>query len=143
MDMDGINAMNKRELVAELKKVGLSCGGNKSALKIRLHKHREKTVKSRNEEEEESNDDDDEHSSTENENDDAFERVSRLERDVQSKLDEIDALRRGIQNSTSNRAQAHARLHSGARTTNTSARSGYTSEPSEVRRGRGESCGGQ
>lgn len=54
MDMDEVNALNKQELVAGLKKVRFPNGGNKSALKIRLRNHRGKMVNTRNEEREES-----------------------------------------------------------------------------------------
>lgn len=98
MDLLAIDAMNKRELVAELKKCGLTSGGNKSQLKIRLRNYFEKTPETVNDGE----DDDDDASASGSGEEDTFVRVSRLEREMEEKFAKIDELRRRVQSSTNN-----------------------------------------
>lgn len=132
MDVTEVEAMNKRELVAELKKTGLPSTGKFEALKIRLRNHRE-TVENEEAEENEDDDANDGDRASVSELDNTFVRVNRLEKEVQPKPGEIDALRRNIQSSTIYKAHIRTRTRSSARATNIVGQAARTSESSAMR----------
>lgn len=109
MDESEINAMNKKELVAELKRLKLPHSGNKSALKIRLHEHVNATVIQRHDKQ--SDDSDDGSGDSDEEGEDTFVRINKIEKELQEKLAELDALRASVQSSTRVRAQVPKEKH--------------------------------
>lgn len=103
-DINEIDAMNKRELVAELKSHGLAYSGNKSECKIRLRNHLQKTVVTASDDEgEDDNDDeidDEEMSANEGEMNDTLSQMERLQKEVRERLDAMEELRQHAHSST-------------------------------------------
>lgn len=103
MDAQVINAMNKKQLAAELRKFNLPCSGNKSELKSRLRNHVETTVVQTARIEDDNTDEDDDDDDVDGEMVNAFVRAERLEKELQEKSSELVALRARMVNSTANR----------------------------------------
>lgn len=92
MDFEEINGMNKKELAAELRAVGMSGSGTKAELKRRLKEHR----KEKGRKEDESGNEDDEKT----EEEDAIEKAMQIEKEIEEKRKQLEALQASIQSST-------------------------------------------
>lgn len=96
IDYEEIEAMNKKELIMELKRNGLAYSGNKNQLKLRLRNHLEKKTVTVNDED----DDDDDASASDSETENTFVRAEQLEKELREKAFELEALRARMHNST-------------------------------------------